>query len=558
MATQPRSRSLGHVAHADELGHPVIATPAQRLALRLLQAGAVAVVLASATYRSFELDRFFIPKELALHLTALLVAVLCLGAARRLQLGTADLLLAGFVVLSAISAALAQNPWNGVRALAVSASGVAVFWCARELGRAGLSRPLLAAIAAAVVVGAATSLAQTYGVRVDFFSLQRAPGGTLGNRNFVAHLCAFGLPVLFLVALRAYRLLGTILGAVGVAAVVGTLVLTRSRAAWLGVAAVLGVFLVGWLLVPHARRSMRHWARLMLLLLSAAGGAIAVVTLPNTLHWASDNPYAETAAGLVNAKEGSGRGRLLQWKNSAKLVAAHPLLGVGPGNWPVEYPKHVRQSDPSMNDAEPGTTSNPWPSSDWVAFFAERGIPAALMLLAAFGGLAIAALHRMRAARDADEGLAALALAAMVAAALVVGLFDAVLLLALPSLLVWAALGVLSADEPGRWDVRFPVGLRVLKVAGAIAVFGLFTVKSAAQTAAMAIYDDARGVGDLKQAAALDPGSYRIQLRLARSARDCATRRDAAEAAHKLFPAASGAKAVRTTCGEGRRRRRRS
>jgi len=549
-------RPFGRLAPSDEHGHPVDASPAQRLALRVMQAACILVVLAAATYKSFELDRFFIPKELTLNLAALLVAVLCLGAARRAQVGRVDLLLAGFLVLSAAGAALAQNPWNGVRALAVSAGGVAMFWAARSLARAGLGRPLLAAIAAAVVVGAGVSLAQTYGVRTDFFSLNRAPGGTLGNRNFVAHLCAFGLPVLFLCSLRAYRLLGTILGALGVAMVCGTLVLTRSRAAWLGVAAVLAVFLVGWLLVAPARRSLRHWSRLMLLLVCAGGGAVAVVYLPNTLHWASDNPYGETAAGLVNAKEGSGRGRLLQWKNTMKMAAAHPLLGVGPGNWSVHYPAYAPRSDPSMNDNEPGTTSNPWPSSDWVAFVAERGPLAAGMLVLAFVGLGIAALHRMRAARDADEGLAALALAAMVAGAVVVGAFDAVLLLALPSLLVWTALGALSATEPGRWDVRLPAPVRGLGMLLAVAVFGIFTVKSAAQLMAMGVYDGADTVGDLRQAASLDPGSYRIQLKLARSSAPCDVRRAAAETAHSLFPQASAPKGLRTTCGSRRRRRR--
>jgi O-antigen ligase len=558
MDTYPaRTAPLGRLARADEHGRPVAASPAQRLALRVLQVACVVAVLAAATYKVFELDRFFVPKELVLNLAALLAAVLCLGAARRAQVSRVDLLLGGFLLLSAASAALAQNPWAGVRAFAVSASGIALFWCARSIGRAGLARPLLAAIAAAVVVGAATSLAQTYGVRTDFFSLNRAPGGTLGNRNFVAHLCAFGLPVLFLCALRAYRFLGTLLGALGVAAVAGTLVLTRSRAAWLGVAAVLAVFLVGWLLVPPARRSARHWTRLLLLLAAAAGGGAAAIVLPNTLHWTSSNPYAETAQGLVNAKEGSGRGRLLQWKNTAKMAAAHPVLGVGPGNWPVHYPRYARASDPSMSDADAGVTSNPWPSSDWVAFFSERGIVAGALLLLAFAGLAVAALHRMRAARDADEGLAALALAAMVAGAVVVGAFDAVLLLGLPSLLIWSALGVLSADEPGRWDVPVPVPLRALGMLLAVAVFGAFTLKSAGQILAMGVYASADRVAEVQRAARLDPGSYRVQLKLARSSAPCAVRRAAAERAHALYPEAAAAKRLRGTCGSGRRHRRR-
>lgn len=553
----PRHAYSARLAPTDELGRPILATPAQRTALRILQVALVAVILAAATWKSFELDRFFVPKELVLNLAALLAGVLCLGAARRLQMSRVDMLLGAFLALSAASAALAQNPWNGVRALAVSVSGVVVFWSARSLGRAGLARPLVAVIGIAVALGAATSLAQAYGVRTDFFSINRAPGGTLGNRNFVAHLCAFGLPMLFLVALRAHRFFGTLLGAVGVAAVACTLVLTRSRAAWLGVAAVLAVFLVGWLLVGPARRSMRHWTRLMILLLSAAGGGVAAVTLPNTLHWNSDNPYAETASGLVNAREGSGAGRLKQWKNSAKMLADHPLLGVGPGNWAVRYPAYAPDNDPSMNDNEPGTTSNPWPSSDWVAYASERGVIAVVLLMMAFVGLGVTALHRMRAARDADEGLAALALAATLVGTVVVGTFDAVLMLALPSMLVWAALGVLSAGEPGRWEVPLAGPLRALGIAGLVALAGAFTVKSATQMMAMFVYDGAETVAGLQQAARLDPGSYRIQLKLARTSRKCTIRKPAADAAHALYPEAAAPKGLRRACGSSEHRRRR-
>ena len=37
---------------------------ADRVALLLVQAGAIAVVLASLPYKAFDLDRYFVPKEL--------------------------------------------------------------------------------------------------------------------------------------------------------------------------------------------------------------------------------------------------------------------------------------------------------------------------------------------------------------------------------------------------------------------------------------------------------------------------------------------------------------
>ena len=524
---------------------PLGPTRAERAALRLLQLGAVAVVLAASTHRTFELDRFFVPKELALHLTALLAGVLAAGAFRRAGLTRVDLLLAGYLVLSAVSALLAANGWAALRALAVSVSGVAVFWAARGLRAAGLSRPLLAGVALAAVLGAATALLQAYGVRPELFSVNRAPGGTLGNRNFVAHLAAFAFPVVLLGALRAWRPAGYLLGAVGVGITTATLVLTRSRAGWLAVAAGLAVMLVAMVASGPLRRHGRTWARLAgVLLLVGAGGAAAVL-LPNALRWRTDNPYAESARGLVEYREGSGAGRLVQYRRSLEMAAGRPLLGVGPGNWSVAYPAHAPRGDPSLDRRAAGTTSNPWPSSDWVAFVAERGFPAALLLAAALGWMALSALRRLLRARDADEALTSAALVATVAAATVAGMFDAVLLLALPSLLVWAALGALW--QPEREHARPPrSGLGAVALVAVALAAGAGAARSAGQLAAMHLHDEG-GRDALERAARLDPGNYRVRLRLARTG-PRAARCEHALAARALFPAAAAAREAARGC----------
>ncbi len=59
---------------------PAGPTRADRFALRVMQIGAVAVVLAASTYKVFELDRYFVPKELALHLSALIAGLLAVRA----------------------------------------------------------------------------------------------------------------------------------------------------------------------------------------------------------------------------------------------------------------------------------------------------------------------------------------------------------------------------------------------------------------------------------------------------------------------------------------------
>src|SRR5437762_4109166 len=99
----------------------------RRLALRLLQAGAIAVVLASAPYKTFDLDRFFVPKELVLAVTALAVTLLCLLRVRRVSVARVDQLLALWLVLGAVSALFATNWWLGGRAVALSLGGAACF-----------------------------------------------------------------------------------------------------------------------------------------------------------------------------------------------------------------------------------------------------------------------------------------------------------------------------------------------------------------------------------------------------------------------------------------------
>ena len=138
--------------------------------------------------------------------------------------------------LRAVSALFATNGWLAFRALGVSLAGATLFWCARTLARAGREPAAADRVwPLAIVLGALTGLAQAYGlIDTSLASLSRAPGGTFGNRNFMAHLVAIGLPLLLYLALEARSRARFALGAAGVALAAAALVLSRSRAAWLG------------------------------------------------------------------------------------------------------------------------------------------------------------------------------------------------------------------------------------------------------------------------------------------------------------------------------------
>jgi O-antigen ligase len=532
---------------------------AGRPALRVLQAGAVAMVLAAAPYKLFELDRYFVPKELVLHLTALVAVLACVRGARRLTLTRVDTLLAVFLLLGVISSIVAENHWLAARAIGITFSGLVVFRAARAVAGMGWRRPLLATLAAAIVLASLTSLLQAYGVTSEYFSLNRAPGGTFGNRNFVAHLAAIGAPVLLVLLVQARRTSGVLAACGGVAVLAATLVLSRSRAAMLAIIA--GALVLAWGIWVAQRRwsDPRVARRLALATAFAVAGVAAAIWVPNTLNWKSDSPYLDTVTGVVNYREGSGHGRIVQYTTSLKLAAAHPLLGVGPGNWAVAYPRVASRGDPSI-DHDDAMTSNPWPSSDWVAMLAERGLPATLALALALLGLVVVGGGAMRSASEVEDFLSPLALTATLAATAVVGCFDASLLLAPPTLFVWAFLGALASPAAARMSIPISTATApgLLTVGAAVLIALALSLRSAAQVGSMAMFTSATTTAAYERAFMADPGSYRIGLRMAQIGAErgrCDLVRRYGMRAHVLFPAAPEPVRMLAACGVKLKRR---
>ena len=536
IGTRPAAaRSTG--APADSPPPPPPPPPRARAAVgdhylvALLIAGAVAIILVGIRSSVYDLDRYSFPKAMVLHGVALLALPVLLARWRRIELGSVDALLVAFVGWSAVAALLARNHWLALAGFGLSFSGLIVYLAARQIAPAR-GRALIAALAFAGALGSSLGVAQAYGANWSFLATTRPPGGTFGNRNFLAHLTAIAVPLLLLVRLRARRRLPAFLAAVGLAVAAAAIVLTRSRAAWLGLAAGLVVMLlstaIGWRAIRSAADRPRR--RLRGALLALAVGTAAAVLLPNTLDWRASNPYAQTLNRLTDYRGGSGRGRLIQYRNSAKMLKYDPVFGVGPGNWFVYYPRVTTPRDPAYDVNDPIPT-NPWPSSDWVTFAVERGPVGALLLLAALAAAALAALLALgrrdggpadgapRAADAAlatrDRALGAAALLGALAAAVVCGLFDAVLLLPAPTFFVFAALGTLL-PPPRRAAVYRPLGggtRTVASLAALVLALGLVAT-TAGQLYALIITRDSTSRRTIDQALTYDPGDYRLYLLL--------------------------------------------
>lgn len=515
----------------------------------VLVTGALAVVIAGVPSELFDLDRHAFPKELALHATALLGIPLLAWSLPAIRLSVPAWLVAAWLVWSTLSSVFATNYWQAWRALGVSLSGAIIFWMATRVARGGRAGLVLGGLATAAVVAAGTGVAQAHGVDFALLAESRAPGGTLGNRNFLAHLTVIVLPILLLVTVQGRGTMRLLMGMSGLAVSTALVVLTRSRAAWLAAAVSLACLLLASLVARRVERvDPISPARVRSALLAMALGVAAALLIPNQLEWRSGSPYRDTLGGLVNYQDGSGRGRLIQYRNSLELVRQSPIFGVGPGNWAVEYPTVTTPGDPSFASASPIPT-NPWPSSDWVAILSERGPIGVLLLLLAGLAMALSAARRLR---DPDGAVAhrSATLLAVLAATMVCGMFDAVLLLAPPTLFFWAACGALLPDTGPLLERPISRRAGVLLFPVLVSIATVTASRSAAQLVALLEAGTGRDIAAVRRAAFIDPGNFRLQLILATRLR-CDQARPQGRQALQLYPHHPSAKRAAARCGRG-------
>ncbi|MEB3223903.1 MAG: O-antigen ligase family protein [Candidatus Sericytochromatia bacterium] len=178
--------------------------------------------------------------------------------------------------------------------------------------------------------------------------------------------------------------------ALGLAVVALALVLTASRAGWIGAGVMLALFGV---------RVDRRW-----LLVLVGGAACAVAVFPQmvvarlaALAW--DNPAFD-------------KFRVMGWVSARDMVAARPLTGWGPGTWEVAYPPYRLPEE---------TVHLPHAHNYFLHVAAEFGIP----VIAVLTGIVAWVLWRgLRETRQTQYHLPVAATACAMAGYLVTNMFD--------------------------------------------------------------------------------------------------------------------------------------
>jgi O-antigen ligase len=154
-------------------------------------------------------------------------------------------------------------------------------------------------------------------------------GGPL-SANFFGEVLASGAVLAGYLAFAARRRFERIVAVVCAAAMLTATVYTLSRGVWLAVAVAAVVIAVA--------RGIR-WSRLAI-------GAIAVVLVGSVLLPSTLKDRIGAVAGLTQdrtASDSSLRGRVSENLAAYEMFLDHPLVGVGPRNFEVEYPAYAQR-----------------------------------------------------------------------------------------------------------------------------------------------------------------------------------------------------------------------
>ena len=230
------------------------------------------------------------------------------------------------------------------------------------------------------------------------------PSATLGYQNYAAMVMLLCIPIGGLLFLASRDRLETWLWGIGTGLLLTFLICTRTRGAWVGL---LGALILTGLTVFHLNRTGRiprwqggsHGP-------AAAAGLLGVILfaglVPPNLGGIGYDTHSPEKVGLARSvtsvfEKKSDKHRLDLWQNTLGMIADHPVLGVGLGNWQYRY--HAYESG---NVIWKGSTPRR-PHNDYLWTAAELGVPGLLLFLWLMGLVGFRSFKLARSATTRTE-----------------------------------------------------------------------------------------------------------------------------------------------------------
>ena len=238
--------------------------------------------------------------------------------------------------------------------------------------------------------------------------------GPLGDPNYFGQILIVAAAIGLVFTWRERSSLGRLLAGVATAISAYAIALTYSRGT--------AVALLALLILMAAMRYFRAW-QVLAMVAAVAALLVAVPSYAQRVATLSNLTSAGTATGSDPAADESAQGRSTELKAAVAAFVDHPVLGVGPGVFPLDYRKYAERVGGYLHDATPsgpdkGLEAKREAHNIVVAEAADLGLPGVLTFCGLVG-LALGGLIRVRAAnlrggrRDCADLATALLLAVL-------------------------------------------------------------------------------------------------------------------------------------------------
>jgi len=159
--------------------------------------------------------------------------------------------------------------------------------------------------------------------------------------------------------------------------VIVLLVILETRAVWVGTLVGGGAFVFTLiLLAKHFGISGKtRWIMIIVFIVSV--GAFAGVVLSGGGEY--EKTYLDRLKTITNPGSGNNSFRLRAWDATIEMIADHPIVGVGTGNWKIHSQQYFSDKDFKQTETN-------WirPHNDFLWAYAERGLLGFLLYLALF------------------------------------------------------------------------------------------------------------------------------------------------------------------------------
>ena len=359
----------------------------------------------------------------------------------------------GLWALWALAALLAIRKDLSFLALAEWSSYALIFFAVWRLAFNIQRRHLMVALLLAY--GVLSSIYASF----QFFGWDKIPwavnfggrsGAFLGNPNFLGGHLALLFPVALALALDQRQKIKSrwrqFLPWLTVLSIGMGLLLAQTRGAWAGAA--LGTVLVLALGYRHMGALLGSNRGILL-----GMGILALLSASSYLALQPQQAWSRLA-GTFTGKDVELAHRVFLMKKASQLASLSPLVGVGPGNFRLHFPRVQVQGLDPIDYKSQSYISTEHAHNDFLQMAAETGLPAALLwaaLMAAVLALLYQSIVRNGFVREASQGgLLALGVLGGVAALLVHGLANFPFLILPTQGTAWAlvALALRSQAKP--------------------------------------------------------------------------------------------------------------